>query len=79
MSIGKKKSKKESQRKTLTDQFIFVNIFLKGEIEMSDNITYTFEMDTKTHAKLKDLAESEHRTIAGQLRLILEEYLEKQK
>ena len=46
---------------------------------MNDNITYTFDMSSKTHGKLKELAESEHRTLAGQIRLILEEYLEKQK
>ena len=46
---------------------------------MSDNITYTFEMDTKTHSQLKEIAENEHRTLAGQIRLILEEYLDKQK
>lgn len=46
---------------------------------MSENITYTFDMDSKTHSKLKDLAEEGHRTLAGQIRLILEEYLEKQK
>lgn len=46
---------------------------------MSENITYTFDMDYKTHAKLKDLAESEHRTLAGQIRLIIEKYLEEQK
>ena len=46
---------------------------------MSENITYTFDMDYKTHAKLKDLAEEGHRTLAGQIRMILEEWLEKQK
>ena len=44
---------------------------------MSDNnITYTFDMDSKTHSKLKELAEEGHRTLAGQIRMILEEYLE---
>ena len=46
---------------------------------MSDNITYTFDMDSKTHSQLKELAEDGHRTLAGQIRLILEEYLEKKK
>jgi len=46
---------------------------------MSENITYTFDMDYKTHAKLKDIAESEHRTLAGQIRLILEEWLNNKK
>lgn len=44
---------------------------------MSDNITYTFEMDSKMHSQLKDLADQEHRTIAGQVRMIIDEYLEK--
>lgn len=43
---------------------------------MSDNITYTFDMDYKAHAKLKDIADAEHRTLAGQLRLIIDDYLE---
>ena len=42
----------------------------------NENVTYTFDMDYKTHAKLKDLAEAEHRTLAGQIRLILDEYLD---
>ena len=45
----------------------------------NDNITYTFDMDSKTHAKLKELAEEGHRTLAGQIRLIIEEWLDKQK
>lgn len=44
---------------------------------MSENITYTFDMDYQTHAKLKQIADDEHRTLAGQIRLILEEWLEK--
>jgi len=51
----------------------------EGEIKMSDNITYTFDMSSKTHSQLKDLADEGHRTLAGQIRMILEEYLEKQK
>ena len=43
---------------------------------MSDNVTYTFDMGYDTHAELKKIAESEHRTLAGQIRLILEEWLE---
>ena len=46
---------------------------------MNDNITYTFDMDTKTHSKLKELAEEGHRTLAGQIRMILEEYLDNKK
>ena len=44
---------------------------------MSDNITYTFELDQKLHAELKGIAEQNHRTLAGQLRLILEEWLKR--
>ena len=44
---------------------------------MSTNITYTFEMDQKLHAELKEIAEQNHRTLAGQLRLILEEWLKR--
>lgn len=46
---------------------------------MADNITYTFDMSEKTHLKLKELAEDGHRTLAGQIRMILEDYLENQK
>jgi hypothetical protein len=46
---------------------------------MSDNVTYTFDMEFATHAKLKKIADDEHRTLAGQIRLILEDWLEKQK
>jgi len=44
---------------------------------MSGNITYTFDMDSKTHSQLKELAEEGHRTLAAQIRMILEEYLDK--
>lgn len=46
---------------------------------MSDNVTYTFDMKDETHVELKKIAEAEHRTLAGQIRLILEEWLEKNK
>ena len=46
---------------------------------MPENITYTFDMDFKTHAVLKEMAEEGHRTLAGQIRMILEEYIEKEK
>ena len=42
---------------------------------MSDNVTYTFDMNYETHAELKKIADNEHRTLAGQIRLILEEWL----
>ena len=44
---------------------------------MSDNVTYTFDMDPKLYSQIKDMAEEEHRTIAGQIRMILDEYIEK--
>ena len=54
--------------------------FTEKEINlMSDNITYTFDMDMRTHSKLKEIAEESHRTLAGQIRLILEDYLEKKR
>ena len=46
---------------------------------MSDDVIFSFAMDEKMNRRLKDLAEAEHRTLAGQLRLIIEEYLDKQK
>lgn len=46
---------------------------------MDENITYTFDMSAKVHVKLKELAEEGHRTLAGEIRMILEEYLENQK
>ena len=46
---------------------------------MPENITYTFDMSYETHAQLKKISEDEHRTLAGQIRLILEEWLDKNK
>ena len=46
---------------------------------MSENITYTFEMDARTHSQLKKIADEEHRTLAGQIRLIIEEWLEERR
>ena len=46
---------------------------------MSDDVIFSFAMDKKLNRELTDIAEKEHRTLAGQIRLILEEYLEKQK
>ena len=39
-------------------------------------IAYTFEMEDKVKQKLEKIAEESHRTLASQLRFILEEYLE---
>lgn len=43
------------------------------------NVTYTFDMSEETHAELKEISEKEHRTLAGQIRMILEDYLENRK
>lgn len=41
------------------------------------DVTFTFVMDEKIHRKLQEISEDEHRTLAGQIRLILEEYVDK--
>lgn len=46
---------------------------------MNKNVSFTFELDHETHARLKEIAENEHRTLAGQVRLILEDWLNKNK
>ena len=46
---------------------------------MSSDITFTFDMDSKTHSDLKEMAQDNHRTLAGQIRFILEQYLERKK
>ena len=42
-------------------------------------VSYTLDIDDKIKDKIERIAVDEHRTLAGQIRLILEEYLEKQK
>ena len=44
---------------------------------MSDENVYCFAMGKETKKELEKIAENEHRTLAGQIRLILEEWLEK--
>lgn len=39
--------------------------------------TYTFEIDEKLKDRLEKMAEEGHRTLASQIRMILEEYTEK--
>lgn len=46
---------------------------------MSEDVIFSFAMDGDMNKQLKELAEREHRTLAGQIRLILEGFLEKQK
>lgn len=46
---------------------------------MSEEVVYSFAIDVKTKRQLEELAEAGHRTLAGQIRLILEEWLEKNK
>lgn len=42
-------------------------------------VSYTFEIDNKIKDKIEEIAVEEHRTIAAQIRLILENYLEEKK
>ncbi len=42
-------------------------------------ISYTFDIEDKTKDKLERLANDGHRTLAAQVRMVLEEYLENQK
>lgn len=42
-------------------------------------LSYTFEIEEETKNKLEKLAEEEHRSLAGQIRVILETYLEMKK
>ncbi len=42
-------------------------------------VSYTFEIDDKLKSKLEKIAEDEHRTLAGQIRAIFEEWLEERK
>lgn len=44
---------------------------------MAEDVIYSFAIDAKTKRQLEELAEEGHRTLAGQIRLILEEYLER--
>ena len=46
---------------------------------MSDEVVYSFALDIKTKRRLEELAEEGHRTLAGQIRLALDEWLDKQK
>lgn len=40
-------------------------------------VSYTFDIEDKVKEKLEGLAEEGHRTLAGQIRMVLEEWLEK--
>ena len=42
-------------------------------------VSYTFDIDDKVKDKLERVANDEHRTLASQIRMILEGWLEKQK
>lgn len=42
-------------------------------------VSYTFEIDDKVKDKLEKIANDEHRTLASQIRLALESYLEEKK
>lgn len=41
--------------------------------------SYSFDIEDKVKDKLERMAEEGHRTLAAQIRMVLEEYLEKQK
>ena len=45
---------------------------------MSETVC-TFSFDDKYKIKLEEIASAEHRSLSGQIRLILEEYLDKKK
>ena len=45
---------------------------------MSETVC-TFTFDDKAKKQLEEIADGEHRSLSGQIRAILEEYLEKQK
>ena len=51
----------------------------KGDLKMSDEVVYSFAIPKDIKRSLEEIAEEGHRTLAGQIRLILEEYLEKRK
>jgi len=42
-------------------------------------VSFTFEIDDRVKDKLERIAKEEHRTMAAQLRMITEEWLDKQK
>ena len=45
---------------------------------MSETVC-TFSFDDKNKIKLEEIAATEHRSLSGQIRVILEEWLDKQK
>ena len=45
---------------------------------MSETVC-TFSLDDKSKTKLQEIADSEHRSLSGQIRLVIEEFLDKQK
>ena len=42
------------------------------------DITCTFSIDDKNQKILREIAEANHRSLSGQIRLILEEFIEKE-
>jgi predicted transcriptional regulator len=42
-------------------------------------VSYTFEIDDKIKDKIERIADEAHRSLAGQVRQILEEYIERHK
>lgn len=49
----------------------------KERQQMGKNVTFTFDLDEKAHAKIKKEADENHRTLAGQLRYMIDLWLEK--
>ena len=45
---------------------------------MSETVC-TFSLDDKAKSRLEEIAKQEHRSLSGQIRLILEEWLEENK
>ena len=43
---------------------------------MSDEVVYSFAIDNKMKRRLEEMAEEGHRTLAGQIRLILDQFIE---
>lgn len=48
-------------------------------MKLKEDVIYSFSMSKLMNQKLKESADENQRTLAGQIRLILEEWLEKNK
>ena len=52
-------------------------VFYKSRKELDMLVSYTFDIDDRIKDKLERQADNGHRTLAAQIRMILEEYIEK--